>query len=218
MPTKWTLPTGASIEPQVRVDSFDVDESTDKPGPKREIVLRRSLELARGQSGNGRAIYNIVDKSLDAWLVELAMEALASLSTGSEDDDWWFCFAVCSVFQKPRHWRRLTTDFADFASSRVLNASEQPSNVIVDGHTPDQRSEALGYLGMYFLALGDQDRAISLLEAADDARDVDESIKTIALGALEADSDAVEGALALVDLINNKKLKAEALSEISDYL
>ena len=71
---------------------------------------------------------------MDAWLVPLAMEAVRSLSSGSDEDDWWFCFACEQVFNKPDRWSQLKVDFADFVSARLLRSREQPSNVGFDDH------------------------------------------------------------------------------------
>lgn len=87
----------------------------------------------------------------------------------------------------------------------------------IGSHQPDLRSEALGFVGLYYLGSGDQKTAFRLWEAADDGFDIDEAIARVAKSAVSADPSNLDGAIALVDLINSKTIRAKTLSELSRY-
>lgn len=193
----------------------DSEPYEDRQPSRKEVLLRRSLDLVRGEADNGDAIVKIVRKALGQDLYGLVIEAVHTMSRESESpvND-----AVEDIFE-PKHWRNLPEDFAIYCSQRVLNSSTAGGAFFYFGdHPPEARSTALGYLGLYFLSRGDERRAHELWGAAGDRYLVDAAISATCDFIVEEDEGRVDSALALAELIQTKIIKAKIMSDLTAYI
>lgn len=213
---KWSLPSrmASTITATPLAITFSAPEieSDDVPSTRKEAVLRRSLELARSTRNNEEPISDIVEKALDAGLFDLAYEALQSFGPKSNH---LMCWTIRKAFE-PEYWSRIPPSVPAYCEKRLRAATECRAGMYMGHHQPDNRSDALANLGLFFLAQRDASKAFDLWSLADEPLDIDVAISNFAKVVAEADEDNFDAAMMLVELINSKRIKASALANLSD--
>jgi hypothetical protein len=139
---------------------------------RREKMLRHSLELVKSEVSNEDAVFEIVNQALDAELFDLAKDAMRAFSP---DSNMSLCSAVTKLFEAD-NWPYLNEEFAGYCAERTIGTTECRCFAYFGDHQPDNRSEALANLGLYFLGKGEETRAFSLWKLADEPRDIDQAI------------------------------------------
>ena len=209
-PLVQNIPNLPSSQYDYEFSDFDEDTPVNLC---RNALLRQSLDLVRDEPQNEQVVHEIVRKSLEAGEHGLVIEALKMFSPNS---NYFLCLSIAETFH-PKHWLYFWEDIAISCEKNLLQIHECRSTFYLGDHCPDQRSSALGYLGLYFLTCGNQQKAFHLWQAADDAYDVDEAIADVAIALVLANSEQFETAMMLVNLINTKTVKAQALASLSDF-
>jgi hypothetical protein len=198
-----------------RVNSWSKAKARKKINPGKQELLRRSLDLVRGQSSNEQACRKVIETALEFGLFDIVAEAMRTFAPESAFD---LCVAVQKVFKEVGHWPSFDEPFVEYCEKRVLAARKCPAGMYMGDYPPDQRSEALGLLGRYRFFTGDSQRAISLWTAAGEPRDVDKVIAEMCETIVKRDKEYLEAALKLAELIGDPNIKAMALTALSRYV
>ena len=197
------------------VNSWTKAKPKKKINPGREDLLRRSLDLVRGQSKNEEACRKVVETALEFGLFDVVEEGMRTFSA---DAAFHLCVAVQRVFKDIEHWSHFDDTLAEYCEQRVLAARKCPAGMYIGDYPPDQRSEALGLLGRYRFFTGNPQQAITIWTAAGEPRDVDKVIADMCETIAKRDNDYLEVALKLADLIGEPSIKAMALTALSRYV
>lgn len=198
---RWGLLVQRSKGIDWKVNSWSKAKAKKKINPGKEELLRRSLDLVRGQSRNEEACRKVVETALESGLFDIVVEAMRTFSS---DSAFHLCVAVQKIFKEVGHWPNFDEPFVAHCEQRVLAARKCPAGMYIGDYPSDQRSEALGLLGRYRFFTGEPQRAISIWTAAGEPRDVDKVIADMCETIVKRDKEYLEVALKLADLIETQ--------------
>ncbi|MBX9685417.1 MAG: hypothetical protein K2X27_01870 [Candidatus Obscuribacterales bacterium] len=197
--------------------TWKVDDWTpvDPPimGSNKELLLRQSLELIKGTSGNEQAVREIIENALEQRLYNIAFEAVEAFGSDSSFD---MCVCIGDIFEL-KYWKYIPKTLLSYCERRVINSGECRSGLGFANHFADQRSRALGTLGRYNFFNGKIERALELWDAADDQIDVDDIIGEMCELIAKNDRQHLAFAISLTNYVITKNIKAKILARLSKY-
>lgn len=171
--------------------------------------LQRALEAGRGHPGNGDAMAAIADKATEADDAVLAVAAINAMKFGASEDTWRLAAQVYTLLCERRLWPAVDPKASARWAERL---GEQRPRRDDDWFW----SRAVAWLGMFFLALGDGDRAVETWNSVVKPDVVDEVIRQVAVDISEAGGRGAAAAVNwLIDLIERPVIRSQALAEVA---
>ncbi len=190
----------------------DSDFVSESKNPTKERLLKKSLELLKGVSGNETACREVFETALKFHLYEIAYEALQAFSP---DSDFHLCVSISKVFEEMNLWRHIPITVVDYTKKRVLKSADCHSGMWFGDFRPEQRSKALGNLGRYYFFNNQPSEAFKLWDIANERRNVDEIIGEMCETIAKFSFKHLNIALELSDLIVTPTIQAKTLSKLS---